>query len=62
MSKLMRGRDPKTTVYLTNMDRSQPGDIYANEVKKLFQNCTDDDILVDFDKMSRFIFLTNRVI
>lgn len=46
--KVLSGNDPYRTVYMTNMDREQPGQLYINNIKNYF-NC-ETDVAVTFDK------------
>ncbi|KAF6209821.1 hypothetical protein GE061_015572 [Apolygus lucorum] len=46
--KILGGRDPCKTVYLTKFPQNQPGPLYRDSIKKLFENCG-SDIKVQFD-------------
>lgn len=46
--KTLSGKDPYRTVYMTNMKKDQPGQLYINFIKKYF-NC-ETDLSVTFDK------------
>uniref|UniRef100_A0A0A9XRC0 Probable ATP-dependent RNA helicase spindle-E n=1 Tax=Lygus hesperus TaxID=30085 RepID=A0A0A9XRC0_LYGHE len=46
--KVLGGRDPCKTVYLTKFPRTQPGPLYRDSIKKLFENCG-SNIKVQFD-------------
>ena len=61
-NKTLFGKDPRNTVYLTGMkeDQGQFGELYAGQLKKIFEDCTKDEekvhltfrgskILVEFD-------------
>ncbi|XP_022903967.1 probable ATP-dependent RNA helicase spindle-E [Onthophagus taurus] len=50
--RLLGGKDPFKTVYFTNMDKTQPGPLYARRIKELFKFCkgTTD---VSFDQSYR---------
>lgn len=50
--KVLNGRDPMTTVYLSNFPSSQApyGELYVQDVKKKFELCADpENIHVEFD-------------
>ena len=62
-NRTLFGRDPRHTVYLTGMKEEQGalGDIYAGQIKKMFEDCTKDEekihltfkgskVLVEFDQ------------
>ena len=62
-SKILFGKDPRTTVYLTGMKEphGEYGEIYAGQIKALFEECTREEekihltfrgakILVEFDQ------------
>lgn len=46
--KILSGKDPYRSVYMTNMRRDQPGQLYVNNIKKYF-HC-ETDLSVTFDK------------
>lgn len=46
--KILSGKDPYRTVYMNNMRRDQPGQLYVNNIKKYY-NC-ETDLSVAFDK------------
>lgn len=46
--RILSGKDPYRTVYMTNMNRDQPGQLYVNSIKK-YINC-ETDLCVTFDK------------
>lgn len=46
--KVLGGRDPYRTVYFTNMDNNQPGQLYVSSIKKFFPDC--ENISVSFDQ------------
>lgn len=37
--KLLGGRDPYSTVYLTNFPLNQPGPLYAGAIREHFKDC-----------------------
>ena len=62
-SKILGGKDPRTTVYMTGMKEPHDkyGDIYSGQIKALFEDCTREEekihltfsgskILVEFDQ------------
>ena len=62
-SKILAGKDPRTTVYLTGMKEPHGnyGEIYSGQIKALFEDCTKEEerihltfygnrILVEFDQ------------
>lgn len=45
--KILGGRDPYRTVYFSNMDNDQPGQLYTNSIQKFFPQF--DNVRVSFD-------------
>lgn len=37
--KTLVGRDPYSTVYLTNFNQSQPGELYVHAIKDMLREC-----------------------
>lgn len=54
--KLLGGRDPHTTVYLTGLPNNQPGPLYTHAIRSHFLHCG-SNIEVSFDGSSK-IYLT----
>ncbi|KAK9501254.1 hypothetical protein O3M35_011997 [Rhynocoris fuscipes] len=54
--KVLGGRDPFTTVYLTNLPPNQPGPLYIESIKQHFHHCG-SNICVSFDGSSK-VYLT----
>lgn len=57
--KKLNGKDPFNTVYLSNMESNQPGALYSNQVKKIFNSLNLYDIDVEFDSNSRLVILSH---
>jgi uncharacterized short protein YbdD (DUF466 family) len=55
--KMLNGRDPYNTVYLTNMKLHHPGQIYVREFKRLLNHENDPNVHIGFDGQSSKVFV-----
>lgn len=56
--KILNGKDPYNTVYLTNMDNRQPGALYTSQIKSIFASNSINNVDVEFDSNSRYNIFT----
>ncbi|RZC32600.1 ATP-dependent RNA helicase spindle-E [Asbolus verrucosus] len=55
--RVLNGRDPRNTVYLTNMKQNQPGYIYVRQIKKNMRADNNPNVQVGFDCQSSKVFI-----
>jgi ATP-dependent RNA helicase TDRD9 len=55
--KMLNGRDPYNTVYLTNMKLHHPGQIYVREFKRLLNHENNPNVHIGFDGQSSKVFV-----